>query len=123
MLEVRGNDNLLELWTPPENDSSAGLHVVSEGLVHFILNRNLCPKRVFELLDSGALSLPSGRNFKREELELATRTNGKMAFCKLPHIFSLFWLLEISLIVCICKVLLIFCANSKENNDNEMQYV
>ncbi|VDN14299.1 unnamed protein product [Dibothriocephalus latus] len=84
-MEVRGNDNLRELWSPRSNDSagaSRGLQVVSGGLVHFILNRQLCPQRVFELRKTGALILPGGRDFHSQERELAETTNGKFAMCK-----------------------------------------
>ncbi|BHF65615.1 hypothetical protein SprV_0200862800 [Sparganum proliferum] len=83
VLEVRGNDNLRELWSPRSNDSGTnrGLQVVSGGLVHFILNRQLCPQRVFELRKTGALILPGGRDFHSQERELAETTNGKFALC------------------------------------------
>ncbi|VDM01252.1 unnamed protein product [Schistocephalus solidus] len=83
VLEVRGNDNLRELWSPRSNDSGIkrGLQVVSGGLVHFILNRQLCPQRVLELRETGALILPGGRDFHSQERELAETTNGKFASC------------------------------------------
>lgn len=83
MIEIRGNDNLLELWPPPAENETSGLQVVSEGLVHFVLNRYLCPKRITDLVRTGALVLPGGRNFRTEELELAEATNGKLGFCEL----------------------------------------
>ncbi|VDD79160.1 unnamed protein product [Mesocestoides corti] len=90
VLEIRGNDNLVELWPPPsQNDSlsgGGGLRVVSEGLVHFILNRYLCPQKIIDLVKSGALILPGGRNFRSEELELAQATNGKLGFCETTQI-------------------------------------
>ena len=81
-MEIRGNDNLQELWPAPSESGQGGLQVVSEGLVHFILNRYLCPKKITDLVRTGALVLPGGRNFRTEELELAEATNGKLGFCE-----------------------------------------
>nr|CAD30260.1 putative insulin receptor [Echinococcus multilocularis] len=86
VIEIRGNDNLLELWPPPTRNQTGGLQVVSEGLVHFILNRYLCPKKITDLVRTGALTLPGGRNFRIEELELAEATNGKLGFCETTQI-------------------------------------
>lgn len=82
MIEIRGNDNLVELWPPPAENGTGGLQVVSEGLVYFILNRYLCPKKITDLVRTGALRLPGNRYFRSEELEIAEATNGKMGFCK-----------------------------------------
>ncbi|VDK20104.1 unnamed protein product [Taenia asiatica] len=86
VIEIRGNDNLLELWPPPAENETGGMQVVSEGLVHFILNRYLCPKKIIDLVRTGALGLPGGRNFRTEELELAEATNGKLGFCETTQI-------------------------------------
>ncbi|KAM7538002.1 hypothetical protein Aperf_G00000072052 [Anoplocephala perfoliata] len=82
VIEIRGNDNLVDLWPPPAENGTGGLQVVSEGLVYFILNRYLCPKKITDLVKTGALRLPGNRNFRSEELEIAEATNGKMGFCE-----------------------------------------
>ncbi|KAM3179728.1 hypothetical protein ACTXT7_000011 [Hymenolepis weldensis] len=83
VIEIRQNDNLVELWPPPEKGGT-GVQVVSEGLVYFVLNRYLCPQKITDLVKTGALRLPGNRDFRSEELELAEATNGKMGFCKTP---------------------------------------
>lgn len=93
VVEIRGNDNLQELWPPPADGTKGGLQIVSEGLVHFILNRYLCPKKITDLVKTGALVLPGGRNFRTEELELAEATNGKLGFCESRFYFMLSLLL------------------------------
>lgn len=82
VFEIRGNDNLMELWPAPQNDS--GIQIVVEGIVRFVLNRHLCPQRIIDLVKTGALVLPGGRGFRSEELELAQTSNGKLGFCELP---------------------------------------
>nr|CDS29127.2 insulin receptor [Hymenolepis microstoma] len=81
VIEIRQNDNLVDLWPPPEKNGT-GVQVVSEGLVYFILNRYLCPQKITDLVKTGALRLPGNRDFRTEEREIAEATNGKMGFCE-----------------------------------------
>ncbi|VDO05276.1 unnamed protein product [Rodentolepis nana] len=81
VIEIRQNDNLVDLWPPPEKNGT-GVQVVSEGLVYFILNRYLCPQKITNLVKTGALRLPGNRDFRTEEREIAEATNGKMGFCE-----------------------------------------
>lgn len=80
MIEIRQNENLVELWPPPEKGRT-GIQVTG-GLVYFLLNRYLCPQKITDLLKNGALVLPNNRSFLSNELELVEATNGKMGFCK-----------------------------------------
>ncbi|THD23327.1 hypothetical protein D915_005874 [Fasciola hepatica] len=83
VLEISGNDNLADMWSPRiTSENLQGLILRGPGTIRITQNRRLCPNQVFQLFRSDAVRLVRPAAWLSDvERDLIQLTNGDLAYC------------------------------------------